>query len=429
MANHLRDLVPDPNNARRHTPRNVGMIADALNEVGAARSIVIDEHNTVLAGNATVDAAAQAGIERVRIIDADGDELIAVRRSNLTEQQKTRLALFDNRAAELADWKPEVLAALTTDDAHGVFRDDELAAIIARLDGSLDAAAAVSAAAAAAAKAELLAAKGATPSPRLLPLDAIFTFSPIDPSVAVAWDAGFKVGCRSTSTYCSPALTHKWNWRFNLTFIDNDYTDYDHDKHLDAVRRLTPKYATVRDAMTPAQCAEAGIDHYPLEQIIAWADELAESAEHVIVIPKYDCIADIPDRFTLGYSVPTSYGGTNLPAELFKGRRVHLLGGSLRDQIAYLSILGDDVRSLDFNSVAIHSRFGGYVRADGTFGNCVTDLGLDVTNHRIVCMAISFGHIGRALLKFAPGVVREDAPDAAGEAELEPDTEGVRDAA
>jgi hypothetical protein len=37
----LSDLKPDPQNARKHTPRNVAMVADALQEVGAARSIVI----------------------------------------------------------------------------------------------------------------------------------------------------------------------------------------------------------------------------------------------------------------------------------------------------------------------------------------------------------------------------------------------------
>lgn len=48
------DLKPDPRNARRHTPGNVGAIEQALHEVGAARSIVIDEDGTVLAGNATI---------------------------------------------------------------------------------------------------------------------------------------------------------------------------------------------------------------------------------------------------------------------------------------------------------------------------------------------------------------------------------------
>jgi ParB-like chromosome segregation protein Spo0J len=134
MADHIGQLKHDSRNARRHNPRNVGLIADALNEVGAARSIVIDEAGVILAGNATVEAAAQAGIEGLRIIDADGDEIIAVRRSNLTPEQKRRLALFDNRAAELAEWDPAILESLVGDtDLTGLFRDDELAEILSQV--------------------------------------------------------------------------------------------------------------------------------------------------------------------------------------------------------------------------------------------------------------------------------------------------------
>jgi hypothetical protein len=108
----LGDLIPDPGNARRHTPRGVGMIEDGLKDVGAARSIVIDEDNVVMAGNATVEAAGNAGIERVRIIEADGNEVIAVRRRGLTPEQKRRLALYDNRASEFSDWDAPVIAEM-----------------------------------------------------------------------------------------------------------------------------------------------------------------------------------------------------------------------------------------------------------------------------------------------------------------------------
>lgn len=135
-AGHLGDLRPDPKNARRHNPRNVGMIEDAMHEVGAARSIVVDENNVVLAGNATIEAAAAAGIENVRFIDADGETIIAVRRSGLTDDQKRRLALWDNRAAELADWDPEVLKAYADFEPHllnGMFGPDELDALLSEL--------------------------------------------------------------------------------------------------------------------------------------------------------------------------------------------------------------------------------------------------------------------------------------------------------
>ena len=129
----LADLTPDPRNARRHNPRNVGMLEKALGEVGAARSIVIDEHGVVLAGNATIEAAARAGIEKVQVVDADGETIIAVRRTGLTAKQKTRLALYDNRTAELADWDADVIADLLATERElldGLFADDELSKLI-----------------------------------------------------------------------------------------------------------------------------------------------------------------------------------------------------------------------------------------------------------------------------------------------------------
>ena len=124
----ISDLTPDKQNARAHNPRNVGMIVNALHEVGAARSIVIDEDGNILAGNATIEAAVEAGIENLQIVDVDGETVVAVRRKGLTPEQKKRLAYFDNRTAELADWDSEqVLADLEAGvDLDGLFTDIEL---------------------------------------------------------------------------------------------------------------------------------------------------------------------------------------------------------------------------------------------------------------------------------------------------------------
>jgi ParB family chromosome partitioning protein len=135
MLNHIKDLRPDPANRRSHNPRNVGMIVDALHQVGAARSIVIDEDNVVQAGNGVVEAAAEAGITKVQVVDADGSTLVAVRRSGLTPEQKRALALFDNRTGELAEWNAEQLHA---DQVSGLslqpwFSEQEAATILARL--------------------------------------------------------------------------------------------------------------------------------------------------------------------------------------------------------------------------------------------------------------------------------------------------------
>jgi DNA modification methylase len=125
----LGDLTPDPQNARRHNSRNVSAIAQALQEVGAARSIVIDERGVVLAGNATLQAAGEAGITKLQIVDAEGDAIVAVRRRGLSATQKTRLALFDNRAAELAEgWDADLLKHLQADGVSldGLWTEDEI---------------------------------------------------------------------------------------------------------------------------------------------------------------------------------------------------------------------------------------------------------------------------------------------------------------
>ena len=114
---HIGELVPDAENRRRRTARGARMLVDALGQVGAARSIVIDEGNGVLAGNGLLEAAAEAGITKVQVVESDGDTIIAVRRRGLTPEQKRNLALYDNRTAELAEWDGEQLAA---DRAHGL---------------------------------------------------------------------------------------------------------------------------------------------------------------------------------------------------------------------------------------------------------------------------------------------------------------------
>lgn len=133
---HIKDLVSDPKNRRKHTSRNVGMIVDALHKVGAGRSIVIDENNEVLAGNATIEAAGEAGITQLKIVDATGDEIVAVRRTGLTTDQKRDLAIFDNRTGELAEWDAKQILedAEASIDLSSFFSDGELQSILDRAE-------------------------------------------------------------------------------------------------------------------------------------------------------------------------------------------------------------------------------------------------------------------------------------------------------
>jgi DNA modification methylase len=132
----VADLQPlsEAENPRKHTPRNIDMIETAIGEVGLARSIVIDEAGKVWAGNGTVEAALNKGINKLKVVDAEGDEVVAVRRKNLSPSQKVKLALYDNRAQEVGGgWNDDVLASIRADgiDLAPFFTQDELSRLLA----------------------------------------------------------------------------------------------------------------------------------------------------------------------------------------------------------------------------------------------------------------------------------------------------------
>jgi DNA transposition AAA+ family ATPase len=127
----IKDLKSDHKNARRRTDRSAELIKESLQRYGAARSIVIDEDNRILAGNGTIEGAKEAGIDRIRVIETDGDEVIAVRRTGLTEEQKVGLALADNRASDLSEWDQEMLNRLSQQhDISAFFSQDDLNGIL-----------------------------------------------------------------------------------------------------------------------------------------------------------------------------------------------------------------------------------------------------------------------------------------------------------
>ena len=129
----IEDLKFDPENARKRSTRSKQMIADSLTDVGLARSIVISEDGTILAGNGTVEGAASLGKTRVQVVDADGDTVIAVRRSGLTDEQKKRLAYYDNRSSDLSTFdskqiQQDLLAGV---DLSKMWNETEIAKLMA----------------------------------------------------------------------------------------------------------------------------------------------------------------------------------------------------------------------------------------------------------------------------------------------------------
>jgi DNA modification methylase len=130
MAN-ISELKFDHKNARKRTDSSARLIQESLQRYGAARSIVIDEDNRILAGNGTIEAAKALGLAKLKVVEADGDEIIAVRRSGLSEDDKVGLALADNRAAELSDWDAEMLQQLSKEhDIAPWFEQEDLEALL-----------------------------------------------------------------------------------------------------------------------------------------------------------------------------------------------------------------------------------------------------------------------------------------------------------
>ncbi|MDQ3542114.1 MAG: hypothetical protein M3440_15660, partial [Chloroflexota bacterium] len=131
---HISELKQDPENARRHNPRNVGQIERSISTDGFGRSGLLAEDLTIAAGNATADAAVSAGMEEVIVVDSDGTKPVYVRRTDLKSgsPEFRRLALSDNRAAELAEWAPEMLQSFIDDglDLEQFWFPDELGAVL-----------------------------------------------------------------------------------------------------------------------------------------------------------------------------------------------------------------------------------------------------------------------------------------------------------
>ena len=135
MLASISDLRSDHKNARKRTDRSAALIKESITRYGAARSIVIDEENRILAGNGTIEGAKAAGIKNVRIIETNGDEIIAVKRTGLTEDQKIGLALADNRTSDLSEWDKEMLHQLSEEhDITPWFEAKDLAEIMGEVE-------------------------------------------------------------------------------------------------------------------------------------------------------------------------------------------------------------------------------------------------------------------------------------------------------
>ena len=133
------DLIPDPKNARKRTPQSAHLIQESLKRYGTARSVVIDENNMLIAGHGTVEAAKALGIDKAKVIEADGNEIIAVRRTGWTDSEKVGANLADNRTSDLSEWDGEMLHNLAADhDVTPWFSEDDILELLGESPDSED---------------------------------------------------------------------------------------------------------------------------------------------------------------------------------------------------------------------------------------------------------------------------------------------------
>lgn len=97
----ISDLKFDDKNFNKHTEYGMGLLEKSLRELGAGRSILLDKDNNIIAGNGIVEAAGSVGLENVKIIETTGDEIVAVKRTDMTidSKQGREMALADNATA------------------------------------------------------------------------------------------------------------------------------------------------------------------------------------------------------------------------------------------------------------------------------------------------------------------------------------------
>jgi hypothetical protein len=137
-----------------------------------------------------------------------------------------------------------------------------------------------------------------------------------------------------------------------VAFLDIDWQRYNFAKHIAAARSTRPLCTVAEDIL----------DRRNLCRILDQARALAEYADHVIVVPKATSLAlelddVIPPEFILGFSVPSTYGGTTIDPQYFR-RAVHLLGGRPDVQRGLANRM--PVISFDCNRFTIDATYGDF---------------------------------------------------------------------
>jgi hypothetical protein len=135
---------------------------------------------------------------------------------------------------------------------------------------------------------------------------------------------------------------------FPLAFADQNWSAYQRalERSPGAAHSRRTAYMRALKAARPAMASVLDWERAEqLEEVLSWATEAAEYVQTVMLIPKVvggvKCLPEQINghRVVLGYSIPTTHGGTRCGLREFHGRRVHLLGGSPRQQLQAAQLL------------------------------------------------------------------------------------------
>ena len=97
----ISSLQSDPDNARKHSDKNIKSIIGSLKRFGQRKPIVVTGANIVIAGNGTLEAAKQLGWSEIVVSYVPVD---------WSFEQARAYALADNRTSELGEWDNDKLA-------------------------------------------------------------------------------------------------------------------------------------------------------------------------------------------------------------------------------------------------------------------------------------------------------------------------------